>query len=133
MMTEVISSALNFMRLPFDQSLAELFESVPDRGVVDVVADLDAQPADQAGVDLEPDDGCRGEHPGEAVAQGALLPLVEGDRRPDEDRPAVLPAVPDRPGLAGDRAQQAEPAVAVEHAEEAGDDRQGSPLEDLHQ
>src|SRR3954468_1586617 len=66
-MTEVISSALNFMRLPFDQSLAELFESVSDRGVVHVVADLDDQPPDQRGVDLEPDDGRGAEHPGEPV------------------------------------------------------------------
>src|SRR2546430_2054688 len=60
--TEVISSALNFMRLPFDQSLAELFESVSDRGVVDVVADLDDQPPDQGGVDHEPDHGRGAEH-----------------------------------------------------------------------
>src|SRR4051794_3212644 len=52
-MTEVISSALNFMRLPFDQSVAELFQTVADRRVVDVVADLDDQPPDQGGVDLE--------------------------------------------------------------------------------
>ena len=27
--TELISSALNFMRLPFDQSLANLFQTIP--------------------------------------------------------------------------------------------------------
>src|SRR5260221_88861 len=36
-MTEVISSALNFMRLSFNQSLAELFQAVADRGVEDVL------------------------------------------------------------------------------------------------
>src|SRR3954464_13804187 len=56
-MTEVISSALNFMRRPFDQSLAKLFESSADRGVVDVVADLDDHPPDQRGVHLVADDG----------------------------------------------------------------------------
>src|SRR5215217_7930567 len=67
--TEAISSALNFMRLPFHQSLAKLFEPVADRGVEDVVADLDDQAADQAGVDLVVHDRRGGEHPGEAVAE----------------------------------------------------------------
>src|SRR3954454_458092 len=52
-MTEVISSALNFMRLPFDQALSELFQAVADRGVIDVVADLHDQAADQGRVDFE--------------------------------------------------------------------------------
>src|SRR5689334_7849898 len=52
-MTEVISSALNFMSLSFDQAPSELFEAVAQRGVVHLVADLDDQPAEQAGVDLQ--------------------------------------------------------------------------------
>src|SRR5258708_40145734 len=51
--TEVISSALNFMALSFDEAVAELLEPRPDRGVIDVVADLDDQPSDQRGVDRE--------------------------------------------------------------------------------
>src|SRR3954465_9526881 len=47
--TELISSDLNFMSLPFDQAMAKLLEPGAYRGVVDVVADLDDQPADQGG------------------------------------------------------------------------------------
>src|SRR3954453_20141444 len=79
-MTEVISSALNFMRLPFDQSLAELFQSVADRGIVEVVADLDDQAADQAGVDHVPDHGGGAQHRGEPVAERGPLAVVERDR-----------------------------------------------------
>ena len=71
-MTEVISSALNFMRLPFDQSLSELFQAVADRGVVDVVADLDDQAADQGRVDLEREDG----------VPPTVRPAARGGRRP---------------------------------------------------
>src|SRR3954452_245214 len=83
--TEVISSALNFMRLPFDQSLAELFESIADRGVVDVVADLDDEAPDQGGVDHQTDHGRGAKHPGEPVAERRLLGVVERDGRLDAD------------------------------------------------
>src|SRR3954454_22279261 len=51
-MTELISSALNFMRLSLDQAMAELLEPAAHRGVVYVVADLDDQPPEQGGIDL---------------------------------------------------------------------------------
>src|SRR4051794_35840513 len=94
-MTEVISSALNFMRLPFDQSLAELFESVSDRGVVQIVADLDDQPPDQGRVDRVPDDGRGADHPRQPLAERGPLPLVERDGGRDGDLPAVLTTVPE--------------------------------------
>src|SRR5262245_2497495 len=72
-MTELISSALNFMRLPFDQSMAELLEPAAHRGVIDLVADLDDETADQGGVDHVGRQGRRGEHAGEPLAQ--RLPL----------------------------------------------------------
>src|SRR5512142_1382924 len=68
-MTEVISSALNFMRLPFDQAMAKLFQTVPHRGVVDVVADLDDQPPDQGRVHHDVQDRGRGEHRAEPIAE----------------------------------------------------------------
>src|SRR5271154_1224339 len=48
--TELISSALNFMRLSFDQSFAKLGKSVLHRRVVTEVTHLDHQTADQFGV-----------------------------------------------------------------------------------
>src|SRR4051794_11124033 len=127
--TELISSALNFMRLPFDQSMAELLESAAHRGVVYVVADLDDQPPDQGGIDLERQQGRRSEHAAEPVAERFTLRIVERDGRADEDRAAVLLAVPERPRLAGDRGDQPQPTMPVEHPEEPDDHRQGPVLE----
>src|SRR4051812_9974415 len=111
------------MRLPFDQSLAELFELVADRGIVDVVADLDDKAPDQAGVNLEVNDRCGAEHFRQAVAKRVLLSVVERTGRPDDHRLAVLAFVPERPGSPGDRVDRTEPAVTVEHAEELDDRR----------
>src|SRR5262245_52323746 len=132
-MTEVISSALNFMRLPFDQSLAELFESVAEGGVVDVVTDLDDQAPDQAGIDLEPDDRRGAERTGEPVAQGGLLVVVQRRGRADRDRPAVLATVVELPRRPRDRPERAQAPVAVQDAEESDDDRQGPPFEDVQE
>src|SRR5215218_7514251 len=110
-MTEVISSALNFIRLSFDQSLAKLFQPVSDRGVVDVVADLDDQAPDQGGVDQVPDDGLGGEHPLEPLAERGRLAVVERDRRGDGDLPAVRPPVPELAGYPGHGAERCQAAV----------------------
>src|SRR5262245_60239109 len=118
-MTEVISSALNFMRLSFDQSLAKLFESVADRGVVDVVADLDDQPPDQGRVDDEPDDGRGAEHLREPLGERGLLGIVERDGRLDDDLPAVPAPVRELARRADDRGKGCEPAVTVQDPEEA--------------
>src|SRR3954451_6692487 len=72
-MTEVISSALNFMGLSLDEAAAELFQAGADRRVVDVVADLDDQAADQRRVDFQGDDGRGLDHRGQAVAERGLL------------------------------------------------------------
>src|SRR6187200_1182753 len=78
--TELISSALNFMRLSFDQSLAKLFESVADGGVDDLVADLDDQPADQGRVAGAVHARGGAGHLGGPATLGLFLPLVERDR-----------------------------------------------------
>src|SRR5450755_3254152 len=96
-MTEVISSALNFMRLSFGESFPELSEAVADRGVVDVVADLDDEPADQRRVELEPQHGGPAERPGERLAERVRLGVAERHGGPDGDRLAALPRVPGRP------------------------------------
>src|SRR4051794_24319403 len=130
-MTEVISSALNFMRLPFHQAMTEFFEMVADRAIVDVVARLDDHASDQGRVDLD------GQHRGPAeescqpVAERVLLPFVERDGRADRDRPAVLAAVPYLPADACDRGDEVQAAMPVEDAEEAEDRRPGSPFERL--
>src|SRR4051794_11159339 len=128
-MTEVISSALNFMRLSFSESLPELSEAVADRGVVDVVADLDDEPADERRVDLEPQHGGPAERPGEGLAQRVGLGVAERYGGPDGDWLAILPRVPGRPGGPADRPEQAEPAVTVQHAEKVHDRRQGTAVE----
>ena len=46
---------------------------------MDLVADLDDQPADEGPVDLKPEHGCGPEHAGEPVAQGAGLGVGQGD------------------------------------------------------
>src|SRR3954447_4573502 len=68
-MTEVISSALNFMRLPFDQAIAKFLEMIADRGVVDAAARLDAQAADQRRVDAQGQHWGRVEQPRQPVAE----------------------------------------------------------------
>src|SRR3954451_3213676 len=131
-MTEVISSALNFMGLPFDQSSAELFEVAADRGVVDVVADLDDQAADERRVDLVTDDrGGAADQAGQAAAQRLALALVERDGRPYGHRHAVLAAVPEGPGLPGDRRQEPQAAVTVQDLEEPRHHRGHPTLEGL--
>ena len=110
-MTELISSALNFMRLSFDQSLAKLCEPVFHRRVIKVVADLDDQAADQCGsVEI-----CRiGVAPvmPASAGGGLFLAFIERNRRADVDRNPVVPLVPDLPGLAGQRGQTAPAARA---------------------
>src|SRR3954463_8754954 len=118
-MTEVISSALNFMRLPFQQAMTEFFEVVADRGVVDVVARLDDHAPDQRRVDLKGQDRGRAEESSQPIAERVLLRLVERDGRADGDGPAVLAAVPEFPADACDRGDQVQPAMPVEDAEEA--------------
>src|SRR5689334_76681 len=81
--TELISSALNFMRLSFDQSLAKLFETVADGGVDDLIADLDDKSTDQGLVGGDVHDGRGAGHLGQAPAEGLLLALIERDRRTD--------------------------------------------------
>src|SRR4051812_40625210 len=88
-MTDVISSALNFgIRLPFDQALSELFQTVADRGVVDVVAHLDAQPADQGRVDFQLEDGGAADGPRQPLAERVGLGVRQRDGRADGDRVA---------------------------------------------
>ena len=121
------------MRLPFDQSLAELFQTVAHRGVVDVVADLDDQ-ARRSGRG-RPRGAGRGWRssirPSRSRRRG-LLRLVERHGRADGDRPAVLPAVPDRPR----RAQRSAPSRPsrpwrLSTRRKSDDDRQGPALERL--
>src|SRR3954469_19868061 len=64
--TEVISSALNFMGLSFDESAADRLEAGADRGVVEIVTDLDDQATDQRRVDLQCDHGRGVDHRGQA-------------------------------------------------------------------
>ncbi len=69
-MTELISSALNFMRLSFDQSLAKLCEPALGRRVVTDVADLDHQAGDQIRVGRNIEDGCAAGHAGQSRRAG---------------------------------------------------------------
>src|SRR4051794_20045052 len=130
-MTEVVSSALNFMRLPFQQAMTEFFEMVADRAVVDVVARLDDHASDQRRVDLEGQHRGPPEESSQLVSERVELRLVERDGRANRDRPAILPTVPCLPGDACDGGEQVQPSVPVEDAEEAEDRRQGSPFERL--
>src|SRR3954452_2889476 len=99
--TELISSALNFMRLPFDQSLADLFETILYGSIADLVADLDDQAADQRGIGRDFHHGGRGDHPAHPLAEGGLLVGFERDRRSDVDRDTLVSPIPDLAGLAG--------------------------------
>ena len=78
--------------------MAELFEAVADRGVVDVVADLDDQAADQGRVDLERSApgsrravgrACRGARPAAPSSSGTAERTVTGRRfwRRSQSRP----------------------------------------------
>src|SRR5208282_665271 len=80
-MTELISSALNFMRLSFDQSLAKLEEAALDRGIITDVADLDDQSPDQACVRGDIQDRRRAGQPGEPIAKRIQLVLIERNCR----------------------------------------------------
>src|SRR5271157_4707750 len=68
--TELISSALNFMRLPFDQSLAKLFETVLYGGVTHLISNLDDQAADQRRIGRDLHHGSGGNHPAYLLAEG---------------------------------------------------------------
>src|SRR5213082_1307990 len=98
-MTELISSALNFMGLPFDQSLAKLGESVLHRRIVKMIADLDDQAPDQAGIGRDRHDRRAVDQAGEPLLEGIQLRLVERDCRADLDRNPTVPPVPEGPGF----------------------------------
>ena len=120
--TELISSALNFMRLSFDQSLAKLCEPAPHRGVVDVVADLDDQArrsargrSRRAGSGVPPiiaasrsRRACNW-----SSSSGTAERTVDRDRRLRRSQIARASR--------GDRRRAGRAAVAVEHAEEPHD------------
>src|ERR1700730_8425262 len=72
--TELISSALNLMRHPFDQSMAKLCQSVLHRRVVKVIPDLEDQPSDEVRVGRDVDDRRPADQAGEAVAERLELP-----------------------------------------------------------
>src|SRR5262249_22676848 len=130
-MTELISSALNLMGLPFDQSLAKLAEPILHRGIVKLVADLDDQAPDQVGIGRDRHDRRAVDQAGQSWAEGIQLRLVEGDRRADAHGNPPVPLVPEGPGLAEDRPEDAEAAVAVEHPEEPQHQAGGAALEEL--
>src|SRR5215470_13766976 len=71
--TELISSALNLMRLPFDQAMAYQCETALHRRVVHLIADLDDQAADQRRIGGQAQDGGAGDQPLQAVAEGLDL------------------------------------------------------------
>ncbi len=95
-MTELISSALNFMHLSFDQSLAKLCESVFHRRVITVVTDLDDQSPDQIRVSRDQEDRRGAGHGGEPVTECLQLIFVKGHGRPHLHRNPLVAAVPDR-------------------------------------
>src|SRR5690349_4110748 len=95
-MTELISSALNLMSLPFDQPLAKLCQSVLHGRIVKVIADLDDQAPDQPGIGRDVHDRRPVDQPGQPVAEGLQLRLVERDGRADPDRDPPVAPIPDR-------------------------------------
>src|SRR5579883_616453 len=129
--TELISSALNFMRLSFDQALAKLGESVLHRRIVKLIADLDDQAPNQVGIGRDRDDGRAVDQAGQPLLEGIQPGRVERDRRADPDRNPPVPPVPEGPGFPQDRPQDLEPAVAVEDSEEPQHQPGGTALEDL--
>ena len=104
-MTELISSALNFMRLSFDQSLTKLCEPALRRRVVTEVADLDHQAGDQIRVGRNFQDRRRPGQLGEPGAKGLQLALVQRKRRANLDGNPRMALVPDGAGRLSDRAQ----------------------------
>src|SRR4051794_31918472 len=113
----LVATALDLAIPAPGEPVAELGQAIADRGVVDVVADLDDQAADQGGIDLQaPDRGGAAEQEAKRPAEGVLLGVVQGDGGSHRHRLPVLEAVPGRPGPSDDRCQQAEPAVAVQDA-----------------
>ena len=124
--TELISSALNFMRLSFDQSLAKLCESVLHRRVVTVVTDLDDQAPDQIRVGRDARGSACRRPGGEPVAEGLQLALVERDGRANREpgsrrlrRSQIARA------SRATTAEQAQPLVAIEDAQEPEDQARG--------
>src|SRR3974377_1804882 len=71
--TELISSALNFMRLPFDQPLAKLFKTVLFGSVTDLIPNLDNQPTDERGIGRDLHHGSRGDHSAHLLEEDGLL------------------------------------------------------------
>src|SRR5690606_5881663 len=114
----------------FDQPLAYLYETVAHRGVVDLVADLDDEAADEVGVGRDLEDRGPRDDPFELLPQGLRLGVVERGGDADLHRDQAAAAVPLAAGLLGDVGREAEPAVAVEDAEEAEDDVGGLPLQE---
>src|SRR5687767_2540191 len=121
---ELVATVLELPGPALGQPVAELGQATAERGVVDVVADLDDQAADQGGIDLQAQDrGGAAEQAAELLPEGVLLGVVQRDGGPHRHRLPVLEPVPGRPGPPDDRPQEAEPAVAVQDAQEPDDQR----------
>ena len=130
-MTELISSALNFMRLSFDQSLAKLGQSAFHRRIITAVTNLNDQAPDEAGISGDIEDRRGPGHCGEPVTQGLQLILIKGHGRPHLHRKTPVAAVPGGACLTGDDRKQVEPFVPVQDTEEPKNRLRRSILKEL--
>jgi len=110
------------MRLPFDQSLAYLFETIAYGGVTHLVSDLNDQAADEPRISRNLQDRGGPCHRRQPQPQGLLLGSVQRDGRAHLHNYPLVPAIPDLAALPGQSWYQVEPAAPVQHAEESQDD-----------
>src|ERR1017187_1616739 len=132
-MTELISSALNFMRLSFDQSLAKLCEPALRRRVVTEVTYLDHQAGDQIRVGRNLQERRRPGQPGKPFAQRLQLALVQRERRANLDGDSSIAPVPDGASLPGHDTDGTKSLVTIEDPQEPQDQATSAALEKVDQ
>ncbi len=131
--TETISSALNLMAASLDELVPDVARRGPDRAVVDVVAHLDDQAAQQVGIDRMFEDRFGLQR--RAQFGRSDVPLVVGQgARPCAHMHAHATGAARSSNLADlgqDRPQQVEAVVVVEDQQEVHEDLAGPSVQAL--
>src|SRR5262245_36727710 len=127
--TEAISSALNLIAASLHQLVPDVGQAGADGAVVDPVADLDHQAAEQVGIDPRLQDRLPPERGAQLLLEA--LALVVGQRRGalDADADVSGPLLVEAPVRGQDRPEQVEPFVLVGHEEEVEEKVAGPALQ----
>src|SRR5947209_12924391 len=127
--TETISSGLNLMTAALQELVPNARETGADGRIVQPIADLHNQAADQVGIDAGFQHGFAVKGVAELVQQPLALVVGERDGAANLHAHAAGAAVANLPRLRQDGPDDPEPLVLVEHEEEVDQEVAGAPAQ----